>query len=589
MAYVLEQKHFKDAISGKTDGSQIISLSGAGGAPVTSQPATPATVEQSADAPAPSTQPAGDSLGYGTGTLGSQILSPITQGLQTGREGLGGAIDTFYEQAGQDRTWANSGAQDALQGYLQTGEGADTAKNYVNAAYGGPTGLDYTPNQDLRTRAQAATTGSGLTGLVQESNAGLTPGMARFDAQSLWNNPAFRAEANTYKSSVDEFFQDVAKEQERAAAKAESRTGQEADIREQSRNYVQDQYNTTMGDISQRAADLNAQNQAVYDQYAQYMADNQIDAEEAKALGLYTPVNQEQQAAQAAYDEILAKYPGIANIPVGELTRDWKGHELTTFTVNGQTFSIDDLFNGNISPETAKALGVDPAKFLKSSDSMRQLGEQLRLRQRELDALFSSGQWRDVYAGRWPNYNLETGPYQHRELVGFTGEPGQYAAYNPLYFQDAFQNQPLTQLPDPTAYVSNPEGNVSPGATQRAMAQNTATDEERAQLQRVSTLLPELTALSDAGQVFEAAQIGANYERFLADQEAAIAERDRLLGDASQAWKDEVQAARDAYVKAKEREAWGTVGTVLGGVLGGPLFWAGGAVAGRGIADTITA
>ena len=567
MAYA-SHEDFKDAIRGKTDGADVVQISGAGGsAPApTAQPTTPGVGVEGTAAPVPSSPPPGDSLGYGEGGLQSQLFDPLSQGLRTGQEALGGAIESFDQAAGPERTWATSGAQDALQAYyMGTGDEGE-ARNYVNAAYTGPQTLGFTPDQDLMTRSNALNTGSGLTGLIQSGNPGHTPGMARFDAQALWNDPGYQKQADTYESQIDQYFQDVAKEQARAAATAETRTEQEADIRDKSRDFVSGMYDTTLGDIDQTVAGRNASNQAVYDEFGALSAQGGLTPEQQKEYGLWTSVDDQQAEVQAAYDEILARYPDITVIEPGALTRDWKGHELTTFTVGDETFSIDDAFNGRIPEAAARELG------LKTKEDQIRYGEQLRQRQRELDALFSPGQWRDRYAGRWPGYEARWGandvtqtPLEHRELLGFTGEPGAYAAFDPLYHQEVL-GQPTAQLPNPANYVQGPEELLSEGATHEATRENTATPEQRAQLERAETLMSELKSLSDAGMVFEAARIGADYEQFLEDQEAAIAARERLLGDASDAWKDEVQAARNAYVAAKEHEAWGTVANVLSAI-----------------------
>lgn len=525
-----------------------------------SQPSTPQTTSApSTPAPAASTTatpgPVPTLPSYQrTGSLSERLFSPLTTGAQQGQQSLTEAANLFSQQAGPSRSYESTGAENTLRQAYQTGAepAMEAARGYVGAQYTGPHGLDTNTTaglqkltEDLQARQRALGTGGGLETLIGQSVGGLTPGQALYEAQRQL--PAARVEAR------DLGFQQVAPltarlMQERKTAQdfAAQRAAEEADIAARSRGFLTGERGGISSEIQALMDERAAQQAAAEGAYGNILGQTPegrlgalqaaapyLEGGAATAERFNTPAVQANAEADALFNQIMAdpRYASIAGYDPLELGVTRRGKAF--YDLNGQ-----DL----------RAAVEDPA--------VRQM---LYQRQQELENAF------DPARG------------QKRAFRHTPKEGGELAQYRPLYYGQGFE--PV----DPVNYLG-----FDPGV--RPSRENTSTAVQKEQFNRINDLLGEMDRIAQAGESFRAAQIFADADKYLADEEAALEANKESLSAANEEWRRQVHKLRKAYRKAAREKQYAQIGQVIGGVAGGILGVGGGplgVVAGAGTGSQI--
>jgi len=534
-------EHFEQQLAPSALGGSTVQLSSPpSGADSSGAPPVTA-VGSGINTPMPGSSPqfAGGSLGVSQ-TPGAQgLFAPISQGLETAQQELGGSVQSFFEQAGAPQTYAGLGGDEAILGWVQSGENRPTVQSMMDIQ-NIPAGLSYEPSvnlADLQARTDALARGSGLTALLQASNPRLTSGMARFDAGQLWKNPQYRQQAQAYQSQVNELFKNIATEQEKARTKAQERVGEEKAIQSQAQDYLRNIYGQIQGDIGAQVEEKKAQQQRVQDLYSGLrvqpggQAPTQEQLEAAGLGEMWTQYSQEQQAAQEAKARIDEKYKDIADIPSMRMGITDTGREGFVFDYKGKSYIYNRALAGRYGDEAKK------------------VAERVGQRYNEMMRNFNPGTWYTVSHGTPLGEHYLYEPYQYRDVL----------------------NQPSAQMPDARQFIE-----FDPGT--RPTAENVATGEQREQLGRINEMIDTIPMLEEAGLPFQAARLSGDIEGLLAAQESALEARGELLGEARDKWVTDVRKARNRYEDAKEDAIWsGIAQVVVGSVPGLQHMWASGA------------
>ncbi len=479
-----------------------------------------------------------------TGSLAERLFSPLTTGAQRGQESLTGAADFFRQEAGPSRSYESTGAQETLRQAYQTGAqpAMDAARGFVGARYAGPQGLEQGTvaglqklTEDLQTRQRALGTGGGLQTLIGQSVAGLTPGEALFEARRRL--PEARVQARDLGfHEVNPLIARLIKERREADEFAKQRTGEEADIAAKSRGYLTGERGGISSAVEALMAERAKQQAGAEGAFADILAadpegrlaalrgaapflrEGTMEAPGARTgadvVGRFnTQTMQDKAAADALFKKIMAdpRYASIA------------GRDPLELGVTGRGKAGYD-----IGGEDVRGVVDDPA--------VRRL---LYERQRELEAAFDPARGQARAFSRTPA----------------TG--GEYSQIRPLYYgeEGGFQS------PDPLGYLG-----FDPGV--RPSRENTSTAVQKEQFNRINDLLGELDRISDAGDPFRAAQIFADADKYLANEEAALEAQKGKLSEANEAWRRDVKKLRKSYRKAAREKEYGKIGGIVGGVLG---------------------
>lgn len=516
-----------------------------GAAPITSRSNTQkATAQQSTQNVQPSAQGMGTALQKAeplskpdpisqppsfktSGTLQQRLFQPLQTGAERGQEALGEAVSYFQQEAGPSRTYGSIGAEDTLGRAVTGGAAGDieAAQGLVGAQYGGPQGLEQgnvaalqSMLDQLRTRQQALGTGGGLQTLIQQSVAGLTPGEARFEAKRRL--PGSREQAR------DIGFETIAPltgqlQAERKAAEefAKQRTGEEQGIAEQSRGFLTGKRGTIEQDLATKIAAAQQQQAQEAQEYQDILAADPSGrlaalrkVEPELAAGFDTDLRRQDIAADKQFQSILddPKYASISEIdPLG-----------MTITKRGKRFYSSD--------------GQD----LRSVVPDKKTRQLLYDRQQDLEDKFSDRK-----------YN----PFRR------TGDPGELSALRPLYGEGGFD------AADPADYLG-----FDPGM--RPSRENLSSKDQKAHFNNIQDILGNLNKIGDA-EPFRAAEIFADVDRYLEEENAALESAKENLSSQQKSWAKQVKTARKAVRKAKREETYGKIGAVVGGVLlGDPVL-----------------
>ena len=518
------------------------------------QPQVQDTVEYKPPAPLPSYQR--------TGSLTERLFSPIKEGASSGQESLTSAAQMFSQEAGPSRTYESTGVEGTLRDAYQEGRAPEMeeARSFLGARYEGPQGLDQGAvtglqklTQDLQTRQRALSTGGGLQTLIGQSVAGLTPGQARFEAQRRL--PEARVQAR------DLGFQEVAplvsrllQERRDAEAFADQRAAEEADIAERSRGFLTGERGGISDAIQALMDDRAAQQAEAEQSYADILAatpDGRLDVirdaspylvstprelppgefdvsddirlppETGSALAesFFTPAMQDKAAAEALFNEIMSA-PRYASID------EYDPLKLGVTNRAKQFYNIADE-EGNIQ-DIRQVVG---------DKAVRQL---LYDRQAELEAAF------DPHRGARRPFSRTPG-----EDVG-----EDFSTIRPLYFGDE-EFQPL----DPVEYLG-----FDPGL--RPSRENTSTEVQRDQFNRINDLLDEMDRIAESGETFRAAQIFADANKYVEDEAASLEGRKEELTDSAKEWAGQVKKLRKKYRKKKREAEYARIGAVIGTIVG---------------------
>lgn len=497
-----------------TGGVPAAGGSGGGGGGASLSPTT--TGPQAAQRPADVGQPAGFS---------SNLFEPIRTGVATGTQQLGGAYDAFRSAAGPSRTFEGIGGTNILDASVATGGDLNRAKGLVGAQYGGPQGIDEQTVSDLQSslgslqaRTAGLGSGTGLSTILQESSPGLTRGSALFEARNRIQDPEYRRQQQESIQQVREFASQLRQQREAAEGFATQRGGEERGIAEQSRSYLLGKQGGVAGEIDARVAHEREQQARVAEQVRQFQLTGDTEqlapASSAFTGGFQladfnTQARQTARSSEDRWDAIMDEYADIKHIAPFELSTDTHGRE------RQDRFSPDWLKANasNYSPQQIEAL-------------RKRVFERQQLLQKDFNVPSSGNR-----------------------------ERGQFSLFNPLHFGD--REQPV--LPDTRGFVLFDPG-LSP------TRENVSTEEQRGIFNRISEALDSLESIETSGEVYRAAQIGADIDGYLAAEETALAQRGEQLDNRAATWNQQVRHLRKKYKAAQKKAKWGKIGRVLGAV-----------------------
>ena len=502
--------------------------------PATTTPAAPTGGAVPPPPPAaetytPPTLNYGDPGQTGGGGLYGQLVDPVVGAAQAGSADVMSFADQFRTAAGPARTYDTIGAESTLSGAVEGGP-MDPAFSLVNAQYEGPAGLDPTVvgglgflQGELETREQALGTGGGLATSIGQTVQTLTPGEARFEAESMFD-PAYRAALATDLAPVGQFAGELETETAAAKAFAEQRAAEEADIAAKSTEYLTGRGEGITGNIEQQIQEILAQQQGASQAFS-----GALDTEDPAAMiealrkaqaggftgaedlagGFETEAFKASQGAEANTAAIMGnpKYADLKDVPQGQLGVDSHGR---------QTYLIPDA-QGNM-VDFRDVLGKTP------------LGTLFKERQQALEEGFSSQ--------RGIQY---TGP---RLSGDYFGEPTGQQLTNPLYFGKEFQG------PEIASYLGFDPG-FSPSR------KNVSTEEQRDQYNRIQELIGNLDRMeADPDNPWKHAMITANLEGYLEDEAAGLEAQGDTLSKEGKDWFNKVQSLRKQYRKYVRSKQW---------------------------------
>jgi hypothetical protein len=456
-----------------------------------------------------------------TGTLQQRLFQPLQTGSERGQESLGEAASFFEQEAGPSRTYEGIGAENLLKQAYTGGAAGDIerARGLIGAQYGGPQGLDQGTVAglqnllgQLQTRREALGTGGGLQTLIGQSVAGLTPGEARFEAKRLL--------PETKEQARDIGFQTVAPlstrlmEERRGAQEfAQQRAQEEADIAKRSRGFLTGARGTIESDLQQRIAEAQAQQEREAQEYQDVLG-----ADEGGRLAALRAANPELASqfdtearrkdieADRRFQQLMSdpKYAAVAQYdPLG-----------LTITKRGKQFYAAD--------------GTDLRRVVPDKKTRGLLVE----RQQELEKLFDPGTIR---------------PFTKRAA------PGEFSTYSPLYGGEGFKAL------DPVDYLG-----FDPGT--RPSRENLSSEEQREHFNNIQNIFENLDRIGEV-EPFKAAEIFGQVDNYLEDEAKALEDKKGELSKANKEWLTQVNKARKKARKAKAKEAYGKIASVISGAL----------------------
>ncbi len=199
---------------------------------------------------------------YGTqGTTAERLFAPGEEAQQRVTGFIGQAGQAFGEKAGPTgQTFESRGGAGTLGQYVEKGEGLEAAKGLVSASYTGPKELSEVAetqkaqeaaNQEM-TRRSAMRTGGGVMALLTSAVPGLTPGMAQWEAQSVFGEPGYRQRAAREEETAGAMLSRLAEEEQKARDTAGKRANEEMAIQNMAREWLQGKSTGIKGQIQSR-------------------------------------------------------------------------------------------------------------------------------------------------------------------------------------------------------------------------------------------------------------------------------------------------------------------------------------------------
>ena len=513
-----------------------------------------------------------------TGTTIEKLFDPSLKGLEAGQMQLGEFADIFREKAGPERTYQDIGAEETL-GAAIAGGPMEPAKGLVGAQYLGPTTLDPTGvgglqhlAGQLKTREEALGTGLGVTSTLQAGIPGLSPGEAKYTAQhGVFSDPTYRDQLAKALGPTGAFGEQVTTEREAAEAYAGLRGEQEADIAQQSKEYLTGQQAGITGDIQGQIDKALAEQATTAETWAQIQGAPDFEQQlegltAAQEMGILpqnvdltqldTDARKALKAASGLRDEIMAEYSSVSGYALGVPGVGKRGLG-SPHVRDPQTGELRD-YRDVIPKELQKDWTARQAKLEKAFNPLRQ-------------------KWMDKYPEFDPNLpeGIDPGLMQTVSPLYYGGPEGG-ALFGGEAFGGQFQGPQLANFLQFDPGVMPSRGNVS-------------TTEQRDQFNRISDLLDSLDRI-EKDDLFHAATIGVNIEQYLDAEADALEAQGEKLGVAGQSWKKQVATLRKKAKKAAKKAEWAKVGQVAGGVLGavvGSVAGPGGTVIGTGIGSQL--
>ncbi len=519
MAYIPSFHDNLDFLQGNRESpDNVVPLTGGGGGPAGT---ASGSFESNPTGPSAITPSSGPDVGnVGVSTSGSsldRLFNPIESGAQDQRGALEGASNVFYEDAGPGRTYEGIGAQETLQGAVDTGTGIDAARDLVGARYEGPQAFNQETVADiqagigeLQQRASALSSGHGLQSLLQRASPGLTPGEARLEAQRMIGTDDYRQRQAESRDMIREFSEQLRSQRENARKHAEMRQEQEQNIAQQSRDYLGDRRSEINAEVEAQINQRRQQQEGIENVFTEFRRSGDargLDAVPSESLlfdpnDFYTPAQNRLEQGQARWNQLVEEYADLADHEFLPLEAHYRGQE----------------WYGH-----------------KPTDIDNETWQRLQERQKAFEAEFSPGTQM---------------------------QRGQYGDVMPMYFGEQ------VQLPDARAYTFFEPG-VSPSR------ENSSTEVQRTQYNRINDILGDLDRIDAAGEPYRAAMIAADIEGYLNAEEAILEQQDAALTTEQNNWLGLIRKTRKKYKKNRKKQRWAKIAKVIGAVVmtavGGPV------------------
>lgn len=413
----------------------------------------------------------------------AQLFKPVLGNLGSQYGKLSNAVNQFNQGAGASRSYDSAGTQGALQQAADRGSAEDltAARGFLGSKYTGPTQLDPAAIAELQNaassyRATLPNLGSveNVVSLLGQSAPNLTRGEKYFEARNLWNDPQFRATAQSLGSIGGSFSSDVQSAQNQAQAYATARGGEESDIATKSQAFLQSLKDQEKTDLASRATGKETGRQSILDQFKAFTQSGDV-SKLAGIQGAPTAADFQQfstpadaQKAQAARTAIDAKYQDLKDVPELSYRETRRGSIIA-----------------QLDPDW---LSKNKSKY--SSQQLKDLTARATARNREYQDAGLVG--KQIYAPHLYEHGAvagHPGPLTPEEAQFIYGiQPGSLEAYSGLELggSDQFYGSGLGayQAPDARSLI-----NFSPGNNIPYSAENVASDAERERYNRIAALI----------------------------------------------------------------------------------------------------
>ena len=545
-----------------------------------------------------------------TGGVYDSSAGSVLGGFESGARGLAGGVENrlrgaeqvFRTGAGPSRTFASSGAEDALSSAIdptstqsERDSAASAARSFLGPEYGGqatygsrPTGLDRgavvgLENDIRKIRDQTDALGGrgSLTDLIEGNIPGLTPGQSAFEARNVRSQPGYRARAREIAKIPSTLSREVSSAEDEAQAFAQQRRREEDDIAGSSESYLRGEEAQVIDPLEAEARMLNRKDdriRAAYDllkesgsvePLAPYMdsvvtrneegiQDTSPWSEGEPAPGgdplrfFDSPLVERQEASEAARQAIDDEFSDIAHIAEPTMYVNHRGR-------SQYGIPTDD--------------GVVDVRNLAPMERDRVLE-----RQKELERAFSGrSNIEDIWTGKhivgkggvaaargphesgrkfeYPSIDQEV--FDQTQWSGHEGEPiGEHRYMDSLYF-----SAPLKpgNIADPDGFDERWQFRPGTGAS----IQNLASEDDRTKVNAIRGLLNEVDFLIESEQPFGAATVAVSLDRFFEQEEQRFKTHGKEVDAREKDYWDAVKSARKKYRKLKRAKAWGQVVHIL--------------------------
>jgi hypothetical protein len=523
-----------------------------------------------------------------------QMFQPLSQQKAQVGQQLGGTVQKFYQEAGPQRTYESSGAQgllgtaiagtpDLAEQQKRMGE----AKGLVNAQYTGPGQLAQTDVDTIQKGLQESAArrqvlqagGAGISTLLEQYMPQLSAGQRKYEAGLMSQSPEFQKQRQQYIEESQALQGQSAAEQQKAQEFAQERTTKEAEIASKSKEYLtgrQTEISQQLQDTINQKNTEDAAARAAYDQFLKTGSQEDWAKIPKNFFGTYTPegtgvgeyqpqtqitaqtfntdARKNLAQAQQWYNKIVnTEFAQIKDVPLLQVRIDGQGRETWDFT-----------------QKDASGKETVDQKGSQLTDKQRNMA--IQRQQRLQDAGFSPGTNREI---RGQSETAQRGKATTKlvggEMVQMTpaeqqGENayGKFATAMPLYYAEGGPTGAKWTPADLRTYTVWHPG-VSPSR------ENVSTETQRGIYNNISDLMDFADKLVEAGEPWKAAQVGADVNKFLKDEESVLTQRKDILSKSATDWNKLVNKARKKYNESSG--FWGQLAkvvmdvTTLGGVL----------------------
>lgn len=263
-------------------------------------------------------------------TLG--LLNPVTKGLTMTSQELESLGKNFSQDAGTLRNWQTALGPQTVEGLLNpqtTASSKEPAKQLLSASYSGPMQLDQSKleaikgtTEAIKAQADALKTGGGVQTALSAGVPGITPGEARFEAQSTFTSPDYQASLQALYPKIAGLQESIGKEAQSAEEFAKQRQSSEHRIAKQAQDALKEGRTGITSDI-EKTLDESLASEAE----AQRRWTNWVNGGKVGALGpdiqrqyMQSPAMQKREEAATAYSQIMGQYPGLPErgaLPIG--------------------------------------------------------------------------------------------------------------------------------------------------------------------------------------------------------------------------------------------------------------------------------